>query len=140
MPNVDFALLSPARPKVETVRVKRMCQCPSCGHRFTEDSTDDPPLPFSPGKPEGSITLMTRVKQILNQRSKIKNADGTWRYNFRFDDVAEQFVRALESGDFNFMREFLNRLEGRVAQRLANADGSNLKMYENMPTDGTEAP
>ena len=135
---METALAPREKPAIEKVVVQRLCTCPSCGHRFREgfESVDGLPIPFPHDKPDRGITITTRVKQLMNERSKDK--DGKWRY--RFDHVAEMFAKKLEEGDFNFVREFMNRLEGRVPQRLANADGTNIKMYDNMPTEGEQAP
>jgi len=79
-------------------------------------------------------TLYTVIQQMLDKRSPKGN--GTRR-----DDAAEAFIRAMESGSYIHNKEILDREEGRIPNRLANADGSNLKMYSNeMPLDGDEAP
>jgi hypothetical protein len=81
-------------------------------------------------------TLLTRIKEILNEKSL--RTDG--RYNFRFDDCAEAFVRAMEAGSFIHMKEFIDRQEGKVPQRIADADGNKIKLYVGVPLEGDEAP
>lgn len=98
-----------------------------------------PPLAphlFQPGRsgnglPKGrKKTLMGRVREILRQKSKFK--DG----NTQLDDVAEAFVMAMMSGSFVHLKEYIDREEGKIPTRLADAEGGNLKLYVGMPTDG----
>ena len=48
----------------QVVEVKRVCQCPGCGLKFTEG--EEAEVPFPTHKPDKGITLTTRVKQLLN--------------------------------------------------------------------------
>lgn len=84
-----------------------------------------------PAKPGGKIgkTLMNRVRELLAERSL--NADG--RYNTRFDDVANAFIRSMETGSFVHLKEFIDREEGKVPNRVADAEGKNLKLYVGVP-------
>lgn len=86
------------------------------------------------GAPPG-MKLMTRIKQILGEASKIrsKNKDGT--PNTRFDDVAVSFVEKMEEGSFIHTKEYIDREEGKIPTRHADADGKNLKLYVGMPVD-----
>lgn len=91
--------------------------------------------PRSAPLPQGK-RLLTRIKEILNERSK--KPDG--RRNTRFDDCAEAFVTAMEAGSFIHVKEFIDRQEGKVPTRVADADGNKLKMYVGIPVDGPDAP
>jgi hypothetical protein len=85
--------------------------------------------------PQGK-RLLTRIKEILNEKSKLP--DG--RRSTRFDDCAEAFVNAMEQGSFIHMKEFIDRQEGKVPNRVADADGGKIKMYIGVPLEGDEAP
>lgn len=88
-------------------------------------------LPGLPGNPGGKPrkTLMGRVRQILKMKSRMVPG------NTRLDDVAEAFVMAMTSGSFVHLKEYIDREEGKVPTRLADAEGGNLKLYVGMPTD-----
>lgn len=93
------------------------------------------------GAPPGK-KLMTRIREMLGDLSKIrsKNKDGT--PNYRFDDVANSFVEKMEEGSFIHTKEYIDREEGKVPTRHADADGKTLKLYVGMPVDDNdpEAP
>lgn len=133
LPTTALARVSPQRVSVHTVVL-----CPCCGFKFYPGEETIPDLPFpEPDNPTKGMKLTTRIKQVLNEREM--NEDGSW--NYRFDKVARTFVSLMESGHMGAISEFLNRLEGRTAARIANADGTNLKMYgSEVPLDGPEAP
>lgn len=82
--------------------------------------------------------LLTRVKELLAELSKIrsKNPDGT--PNTRFDDAADAFVQKMEEGSFIHLKEYIDREEGKVPTRHADADGKNLKLYVGMPVEDTD--
>jgi hypothetical protein len=122
----------------QQVTAHQVILCPCCGFKFLPGEASIPNVPFpEPDNPSKGMKLTTRVKQILNERQM--NGDGTW--NYRFDNVAQMFVKAMEAGHMPTILEFLNRLEGRVAVKLANSDGTNLKLYgSSVPLDGPEAP
>lgn len=90
-------------------------------------------------KAKPSMKLLARAREILGETSHRK-VNGRRVECTRFDKVAEAFVRAMEAGSYVHMKEYIDREEGKVPTRIADADGSNLKMYVNMPTDGDEAP
>lgn len=96
-----------------------------------------PPCAIKPGEcrnPAGGPPgkrLLTRIREMLQERSLKK--DG--RYNERFDDVANAFVAMMEKGSFIHAKEFIDREEGKVPNRLAGSDGKNLKLYVGMPVD-----
>lgn len=81
--------------------------------------------------------LLSRIQTKLREASKKKEGITNQQ---RVDDAAEAFVMAMEGGSFIHMKEMLDREEGRVATRVANADGTPIKMYMGMPVDGDQAP
>jgi hypothetical protein len=81
--------------------------------------------------------LLTRIKEILNERAIKQDENGNIIGNTRFDTVAHSFVEAMENGSFAHLKEFIDREEGRSTSGTNNVD---VKMYINMPTEGPEAP
>lgn len=81
-------------------------------------------------------TLLSRVKEVLTETSRTPGG----RYNTRFDDCADAYVKQMEKGSFIHLKEYIDREEGKVPNRLANADGKNIKQYVGMPIDGEDAP
>lgn len=93
------------------------------------------------GNPKGAPPgkrLLTRIREILCERSVQTDAQGNRKENPRFDDAAEAFVRQLEAGVFQFHKEFIEREEGSVPQVVVTEDMK--KLYENVPTEGEQAP
>lgn len=105
--------------------------CPCCSYAFTPGQTFEPLPPGMKGK-----KILTRVKELMNERSRLPNG----QYNYRFDDVANAIVTAMERGYWPAIQQFIDREEGKVANRIAGADGGNLKMYVSIPTEGEAAP
>ena len=89
-----------------------------------------------PKKRQQGKSLFTRIKELLRERSVTPQG----KYNTRFDDVANAFVKSMEDGSFVHLKEFIDRDEGKIPNRHANADGSNIKAYIAMPVDGDESP
>lgn len=87
------------------------------------------------GAPKGR-RLTTVIRDLLKQRSK-KNDSNKIK---RIDDVAEAYVAAMERGEFQFIKEYIERDEGKVPMRLADADGEKVKLYLGMPLEGEGAP
>lgn len=89
----------------------------------------------APGK-----RLMTRIKEVLGERSLRDDPEtGGKCINTRFDDVADAFVRQMEGGNFQHVKEFLERDEGKVTEKIALVDDA-VKMYVDTPTEGPDAP
>jgi len=88
--------------------------------------------PRRPGK-----TLLEGVREALCKVTS-RNPDGT--YNTEFDAAVNAFVQQLKNGSFVHTKEYIDREEGKVPTRVANADGSNLKPYIGLPVDGPSAP
>lgn len=82
----------------------------------------------------GYPSLLTRIKKILKQRST------RFPNGVRADDVAEAYIRAMEQGSFVHLKEFIDREEGKVPTRIADADGGKMKAYVGMPLEGDQAP
>jgi hypothetical protein len=84
------------------------------------------------------VTLLQRIRDLLRERSLNENS----RYDSRFDEIANAYVRAMEAGSFVHLKEFIDREMGKVPTRVADADGKNLKMYAALPIkdDDPEAP
>jgi hypothetical protein len=81
-------------------------------------------------------TLMKRIQELMRLNSK--DADG--KYNPQQDIIARAFIRAMETGSFNHLKEYIDREEGKIPQRIAGADGKNIKLYVGVATEGEEAP
>jgi hypothetical protein len=118
---------------VQVVAVPSQVRCPCCGFSFRPGESGSE-LPFPHGK-KGKL-MITRIKELLNERQR--NEDGSFTY--RYDVVAEAFVKACESGSFYHLRELIDRIDGRVPSRIGNADGENLKGYIALPLEGPDAP
>lgn len=83
-------------------------------------------------------SILTRIKHTLKERSKREDAP---KDRTRFDDAAEAYVRQLEAGSFIHFKELIDREEGKVPNRIAGADGDNVKVYVGVPLDDDpEAP
>jgi hypothetical protein len=94
----------------------------------------------NPGGQKPGQTLMSRVREMLCERSVyVDPVTGEKRKNTRFDDVADAFVRRMEAGEFQHVKEYIEREEGKVKQKI-DLDVSAIKLYEDTPTDGPEAP
>jgi hypothetical protein len=85
-------------------------------------------------RPPKGQTLYGRLQEILRTR----RTDG--KQGTRLDAAAEAYVRQMESGSFIHLKEVIDRQEGKVPNRVANADGSNMKAYVGIPVDGPDAP
>jgi hypothetical protein len=97
-------------------------------------------VPYSPekisaGRPVGQ-TFLSRVREILKTTSV--HPDPMHPERMRFDDAAEAFVRQMEAGNFQFHKEFIDREEGKVTQKIDF--GVTTKLYVGMPTEGEDAP
>ena len=92
--------------------------------------------PGQSGNPKGGrprTTVYGAIQKMLDRKSP--TGKGTRR-----DDVAEGFVKAMEGGSFVHAKEIIDREEGKVPNRIAGADGENIKLYAGMPLEGEEAP
>lgn len=78
-------------------------------HRFKPGQSGNPG-----GRPRGR-TLLSVVRQML------ADSDG-----MALEEVAAKYVEAMKKGSFPHLKEYIDREEGKVPDRIANADGSNL--------------
>lgn len=89
--------------------------------------------PFQPGqsgnpagRPKGT-SLTDKLREIIDKNE---------------GEVADALVRAAVKaalkGDFRFWQEIINRVEGKVADRVAGPDGNNLTITQRIILD--EAP
>lgn len=79
--------------------------------------------PFQPGqsgnpggRPKGRTVYKT-VRELLYERAGGEEA---------LEAIAEGYIDAMKRGSFPHLKEFIDREEGKIPDRLANADGSNL--------------
>ena len=79
-------------------------------------------------------SLYQRVRHILRQ-PRLDGGHGT-----RLDAAAEAYVRMMEQGSFIHLNAFIERQEGKVPTRIADADGNSIKLYAGVPIDGEQAP
>ena len=82
------------------------------------------------GRPPGK-TILTRIKEMLLERAPKNDIGATTRQ----DVVAHAYIRAMEGGSFPHFKEIFEREEGKVPNKIANADGTNIKAYMGMPID-----
>ncbi len=66
------------------------------------------------GRPRGR-TLLTLVREMLQQNE-----------GKPLEVVAQAYINAMGKGSFQHLKEYIDREEGKVPDRVANADGSNL--------------
>jgi len=86
------------------------------------------------GAPKGK-RMTTRISEILQMKSLKKNG----KFETRFDDAADAYVRQMERGSLPHFKEYLERTEGKVTQGIdLNVP---VKQYEEgTPTEGEDAP
>lgn len=98
--------------------------------KFAKAKTADQLTP----KRHRANTLYGRIRSILSD----KRTDG--KPGTRLDAAADAYVSQMESGSFIHLKEIIDRQEGKIPNRIANADGTNLKAYIGIPVDGPDAP
>jgi hypothetical protein len=72
--------------------------------------------PNPSGRPRGK-TLLTIIRQKLKARGES-------------EEVAEAYITAMKGGSFAHLKEYIEREEGKVPDRIANADGSNITLVD----------
>ena len=89
------------------------------------------PSPNPKGRPKGSLDVWARIRQTLQQRVK----QGEHKGKEFLDLVAIAFVKEVVKGKWPQMKELLDREEGKVPDRFANADGSNIELVDRSTWD-----
>ena len=77
-------------------------------------------VPGNPGKPLGTRSFTTKVREALE-----KIADGK-DYTYEEAFIKAIMKKAIVDQDTSMMRTVWEQLDGKPLQRLANADGTNL--------------
>jgi hypothetical protein len=85
---------------------------PPVEHRFK------PGNPGGPGRP--SVSLTNIIREVLAKPDK--------KHGSRADALIAIAERRARRGDFRFFKEIIDRNDGKVPDRLANADGSNIEL------------
>jgi hypothetical protein len=118
-------------PPEEPHRIK----CPCCHVEFYEG---EELLPLVPMEGNTKVTLLRRIRQKLNEKANDPKLGFDAR---RIDAVAEAFITAMQEGNYNFFKEFIEREEGKVAnQTNIKAEGA-VKLYASaLPIEGDDAP
>jgi hypothetical protein len=80
-------------------------------HRFKNGN------PGGPGRP---LSLTTIIREVLARPDK--------RHGTRAEALIALAERRARKGDFRFFKEIIDRNDGKVPDRLANADGSNIEL------------
>lgn len=74
------------------------------------------------GRPKGSIDIWARIRNEL----KAKVAQGQYAGEEYANLVAKSFVKQLLKGKWPQTKELIDREEGKVPERLADANGNNI--------------
>ena len=82
----------------------------------------------------GGKRLLTEIIEHLEEND-IHNPKITNR-----KAVAEAYVKAAKNGSFIHTKEIIDRQEGKISQKVEITDGSDKKLYIDMPLEGEEAP
>ena len=72
------------------------------------------------GRPPGE-SLTTKLRRVLDE----PEGNGT-----KADKLIEMAVQAARGGDFRYFSEIFDRIDGKVPDRMANADGSNVQFVD----------
>ncbi len=81
------------------------------------------------GRPKGE-SLTTKIRRILDE----PEGNGT-----KADKMMELAVQYARKGDFRFFKEIIDRMDGKVPDRIANADGGAI-FFTIKPGEGTIDP
>ena len=86
------------------------------------------------GRPPGP-TVLTQIKALLELKDPDDEKGRTYGHS-----VAMALIKQAKNGSFIHTKEIIDRQEGKVAQKVEVNDGTDTKMYINVPVDGDEAP
>jgi hypothetical protein len=92
---------------------------PPVAHRFAKDNRPNG------HRPKGSLGIWNRIRKQLLEKIQ---QEGEHKGKELADLVAKSFVRDLLKGKWPQTKELLDREEGKVPDRIANADGGELKI------------
>lgn len=108
---------------------------------MSEALRESVPENFGKGSRRGvrGRTLTQEMKKILGERCKITRKNGKSYVSDRFHQVALGVVENMEAGEFSFIKEFLERDEGKVTQPV-DVDVPTKLYGRNVPLDGDDAP
>lgn len=89
--------------------------------------------PFKPGQsgnPKGRPKGQGITDRILR---RLNEDDGKLA-----EDIAEVIIKKAKAGDFNFCKTVLERIDGKIPDRIAGADGGSLKIIiQGIDDDGS---
>jgi hypothetical protein len=87
------------------------------------------------GRPKGALSLTTILKDLLRQPM----SEGSTQT--RADQLMEIALLAAENAEFNFFREILDRIDGKVPERLQTSFGPGWEfVFESPPEPPVEIP
>ena len=72
---------------------------------------DDPNLPKPKGKPRGSLSLVNIMKRVLAEQHDAKTTKAEHM-------IKQAYKFSVEGVDFRYYKEFLDRIEGKVPDKL----------------------
>lgn len=81
------------------------------GRRFKPGQSGNPA-----GRPKHK-TLMEAIREQLMSEGA----------NPSIEDIAGKYIAAMNKGSFQHLKEYIDREQGKVPDRVANADGSNVR-------------
>jgi hypothetical protein len=85
--------------------------------------------PGQSGNPQGRPKHRTLMEEIRDQLG----ADGA---TVTLADIARTYIEAMNKGSFQHLKEYIDRESGKVPDRVANADGSNIPFdFSKLTTD-----
>ncbi len=85
---------------------------PPVKNRFKPGQSGNPK-----GRPPGE-SLTTKINRVLDEPDA--------EHGTKADALISMAIRAAENGDFKFFKEIIDRRDGKVPDRIANADGTNV--------------
>ncbi len=86
------------------------------GHQFKPGQSGNPK-----GRRKGSLNVKTRIKYWVGTSDKIKTPDGTEQKVDLLDSMILGLIKKARNGDAYAFEILMNRLEGRVADRVVLA-------------------
>lgn len=78
---------------------------------------------FKPGR-SGNPAGRPKHKTLMEAIREKLLAEGA---NPSIEDIAAKYITAMNKGSFQHLKEYIDREQGKVPDRVANADGSNVR-------------